>query len=142
MIEYETIKRFHARYTKPTFGCWEWQGCLDQGGYGRVTINNKSRPAHRMALKFEGRDLPDGKVVMHLCNNRRCVKPNHLEVGTALTNARQRQRELRSAIGERSPLAKMNELQARVVKRLHLLEGWDCAKIARKFGMNRSGNGS
>lgn len=64
--------------------CWEWTGCLDDKGYGRITINNKSVFAHRFSYQyFVGylqRDLD------HLCRNRKCVRPDHLEPCSKIEN--------------------------------------------------------
>lgn len=71
-------------------GCWEWQGVVDKGGYGKfsATFNGKRRwtGAHRAAwLAFKGPLLGD-LVIDHLCRNRRCVNPDHLEPVTNAVN--------------------------------------------------------
>lgn len=64
----------------PETGCWEWTKAIDAGGYGRQTVDRKSRMAHRVMLWVLNRDVPEGMVVDHLCRVRRCVNPEHLEV--------------------------------------------------------------
>ncbi len=79
------IIRF-IKYLKITDnGCWEWQGAIDKDGYGFFTIGKLMR-AHRASyLLFKG-ELTKGLQIDHLCRNRPCVNPNHLEEVTAKTN--------------------------------------------------------
>lgn len=67
-------------------GCWLWQGRLVPAGYGKVYVNGKQHPVHRLAyLTFiENADAP---VVRHRCDVRQCWNPSHLEPGTHRDNA-------------------------------------------------------
>jgi hypothetical protein len=66
--------------------CWQWGGCINKEGYGRVTVNGVSQYAHRVAwLMFVG-PVPDGLELDHLCRNRSCVNPDHLEPVTRSVN--------------------------------------------------------
>lgn len=71
-------------------GCHDWTGSRCSGGYGRVQRTRAgrrvSRQAHRVALAIAGVAMPAGTVVDHLCRNRTCVNPAHLEVTDARTN--------------------------------------------------------
>ncbi len=67
-------------------GCWEWVGTIDIGGYGRIYWRGKSKPAHRIVYETLGGKVPAGLVIDHLCRNRRCVNPSHLEVTTQKIN--------------------------------------------------------
>ena len=67
-------------------GCHEWTGKLSADGYGHVIRKSGTRQAHRVALVLRGVDVPLDAVVDHLCRNRRCVNPKHLEVTDIRTN--------------------------------------------------------
>jgi predicted XRE-type DNA-binding protein len=66
--------------------CWEWKGKLDIGGYGSFSIKGNWNKAHRISYQLWKGDIPKGLVVRHLCNNRKCVNPEHLETGTQKQN--------------------------------------------------------
>lgn len=68
--------------------CWEWQGAPNSGGYGFFSIGTAKTTAHRAGYElFEG-PIPDGLVIDHLCRNRRCVNPGHLEAVSNGENVR------------------------------------------------------
>lgn len=71
----------------PTNGCWIWQSAITNVGYGTVEISHKQTSAHKWVFAIcRGYWPPSTKTLDHLCRNRRCVNPNHLEVVTFRTN--------------------------------------------------------
>lgn len=60
-------------------GCWEWTGKIADNGYGHTSINGQSHLAHRaFYTSFKG-EIGEGLTIDHLCRNRKCVNPDHLE---------------------------------------------------------------
>lgn len=68
--------------------CWQWTGTKSSRGYGRMTtFKSSSTPAHHVAIWLDGRAIPAGMVVDHLCRNRMCVNPAHLRVVSPKVNS-------------------------------------------------------
>lgn len=66
--------------------CWTWTGALNSRGYGCVGVNGKSQLSHRVAYTRRHGPIPAGLQIDHLCGNKRCCNPDHLEAVTARTN--------------------------------------------------------
>ena len=67
--------------------CWPWNGCLTSG-YGAIRINGKQHLVHRIMYETHKGKIPKGKEIDHLCRNRRCANPNHLEAVTHQENCK------------------------------------------------------
>lgn len=86
----EPIERFWSYVqTQGDNNCWLWIGSRDTPqGYGRFRLNNRKVRAHRFAYQITIGEIPKGMDVLHRCDIKFCVNPNHLYLGTDNDNAR------------------------------------------------------
>lgn len=104
--------RFWVRVSKSE-GCWNWTGRPDQDGYGRLKVGGKDYGAHVYSYTLHYGAVPAGLCVLHKCDNRRCVRPDHLFLGTQEDNAADRVSKGRSAFGDRNASRKYPERRPR-----------------------------
>lgn len=81
----EVMARFWPKVV-PTGFCWNWIAGSTHDGYGRIEIAGKKKLAHRLAYEYLVGPIPEGLVIDHLCRNRACVNPDHLEPVTVKVN--------------------------------------------------------
>lgn len=89
IIEEKYRKLFFNKFSEGKDNeCWEWQAAIDNTtGYGKALLSkNKVTTAHRISYAIYKGNIPKGLVVDHLCRNRKCVNPNHLEAVTHKVN--------------------------------------------------------
>lgn len=67
-------------------GCWEWTGYRMHSGYGQVGIGGAHLYAHRAVWEMLRGPIPEGQTIDHLCRNRGCVNPGHMEIVTSREN--------------------------------------------------------
>ena len=121
-------QRFWSKVEK-TDGCWGWQGQRNHKGYGEISINNRWFKAHRYSWALHFGEIPAGRQVCHTCDNRACVRPDHLFVGTNSDNQRD------AAKKGRAPSSKISAQDVRSIRGLLDLRV-RMSEIAFRFGVS------
>lgn len=88
-------------------GCWEWQGFVNASGYGLFRVGAKKSRAHRVCWTLIHSEPAAEQCVLHRCDNRRCVRPEHLFLGSRPDNTADMCAKKRQASGERNGVAKL-----------------------------------
>lgn len=70
----------------PVTGCWNWTGKQNKAGYGCITVEGVGTRAHRAMYFLLNQEADRSLVVMHMCDNPRCINPEHLRLGTQRDN--------------------------------------------------------
>jgi hypothetical protein len=137
-------ERFREGYVVRQDGCWEWVRSRNEDGYGQITFRGESTRAHRAAYEIHKGAVPQGRVVRHTCDNRACVNPDHLLLGSQQDNIQDMVRRGRRASfdGEKNGRAKLTLHEVELVERFLLRHppklgrnSGSCNFLGRWFGV-------
>ena len=142
----KTAEEFWIKVDK-SGDCWEWQGGLNNTGYGTVNWWGATVTAHRLAAFLSGlvdspkapTDRKGSGFVLHKCDNRRCCKPKHLDVGTYTENQKDAYRKKRKTQpkGGDHANAKLSNGQAAYVRALYSTGEWRQQDLADLMGVSQ-----
>ncbi len=128
-----------------TESCWVWTGAGVPKGYGHLSIGGHQGDmvyAHRASWEIHFGPIPEGLFVCHHCDNPRCVRPDHLFLGTPADNIDDMVRKGRqrgtSLSGERHNRARLTENDVRQIRRAYASGQEGVSELARKFGVGIS----
>jgi hypothetical protein len=123
--------------------CWEWMAALHSTGYGVIGRGGRKDGivrAHRLSWEIHFGPVPDGLFVLHRCDNRPCVNPRHLFVGTNQDNVDDMHAKGRDTRGEKCPWAKLTAEQVDAIRSEYV--PWSRAAshtaLGKKYGVSAS----
>lgn len=137
MFTLKQLKNFTCKASKTPL-CWNWHAATYPNGYGVFRLGKKLVPAHRAAyLLFKGH-IPPHHVVMHTCDNKKCVNPEHLVIGTQQENVNDMIFKGRHRHGETHHNAKFSDAQISEIRRAYAMKEGNTAALAKLFGTDTS----
>jgi len=120
--------------------CLPWEGATS-GGYGNIKIDGKMLRAHRAAWEKMHGPIPDGLHVLHRCDNRRCINPGHLFLGSNRDNVIDKTLKGHGVtphyLGEKHPNAKLSDSEAREIRE-RALAGESTGALAEEFSVSQA----
>lgn len=113
-------------------GCHEWQSVIHRDGYGKFYFRGKQIQAHRVSYQLQVGEITGKLFVLHKCDNRKCVNPNHLYLGDAKQNVKDKIERCKWWGRMKVPFETIQEC------RLLYKEGWTQQKLAEKFNIHQT----
>ena len=128
-------QRFNASFTKSgPDDCWEWRRYLFANGYGGIRANGKNCKAHRVSWELANNEPLGERIVMHTCDNRKCVNPAHLIAAFQIDNvhdmwAKRRQGGITASNAAKTKCVRGHNLDG---GNLYIRKGWRLCRTCRR----------
>lgn len=131
-------RRFEAKFVVAESGCWLWTAAQNGVGYGKIGITRKSvRDAHRVSWELYRGDIPSGMLVLHRCDVKLCVNPEHLYLGNKTRNALDAVERGQNAVGAQCSFAKLTNTDVKFIRRAYTA-GVRVRDLMSKFNVSES----
>jgi hypothetical protein len=120
----------------PITGCIEWTRHVSVNGYGTLKYRRKQQMAHRFMWEYKFGPIPEGKIICHKCDNRKCINPDHLFIGTTQDNVDDKMSKGRfvPCPGEQCGTAKLTDEQIAAIRADTRAQH----RIAKDYGISQS----
>ena len=128
------MKRFWDKVSKQDDSCWLWTAAK-RGGYGIFWSGVKQVNAHCFSYVMHRGEIPTGLFVLHRCDVRGCVNPDHLFLGTKGDNIRDCAQKGRMPRGQDRGGAKLTDEDVRAIRSEHRETGTAMVKLAARYGV-------
>ncbi len=138
MISNRTIRRFWSK-VDTTGDCWIWLASTSDG-YGNFWMDNRKWKAHRFSYELEHGPIPEGLIICHRCDDRKCVRPEHLFLGTHKDNSQDREKKGRGGDfrGENNWCSLLTEDEVREILYLYRQGDTSQTELGERFGVRQT----
>lgn len=127
--------RLLSKIEKKDSGCWEWQSMTRPDGYGMVWKDGKNQRAHRVIFEEFKHPLTRKDILCHKCDNRKCVNPDHIFVGTRSDNVKDAASKNRMPINDTHWNTKLSVTQVNLIREA---TGYSHSELGKVFGVSQS----
>ena len=139
MISKEQLRQSLREKYEVYGDCWIWSQSIQGGGYGNCFVDGRVSRAHRVSYEIHKGPIDKGLLVCHTCDNRACINPDHLFLGTHADNTADMIAKNRMKVGDDLPNAKLCPDKIREVRAAldQMPKTHTIRKFAKKFGVSR-----
>lgn len=134
-------ERFERAYKVEASGCWIWKQAISRNGYGRIGLNYKNLYAHRVSYELNIGAIPNKLSVLHKCDNRKCVNPEHLFLGTQKDNIQDMIKKQRGCNGEKQGNSKLTAADVKCIRESYWVSSnkrnSNLKELSEKFGISK-----
>ncbi len=129
--------RIKKRYSIKETGCWEWNNVTASHGYGNIHFEGKPFLAHRLMFLLYKGEIPKNMDICHSCDNKKCVNPDHLWLGTHYENMMDNIKKGRGnkQKGIECHKSKLKEEDVLEIRKLYNKGGFSVIVLAKIFGV-------
>lgn len=125
---------------EPNSGCWLWAAGMQSKGYGTFYLDGRLRTAHRASWMIFRGDIPSGMLVMHVHDDRWCVNPDHLRIGTPSDNSMDMVKKGRQWLQKRTHCPRGHELTGDNLDPYRLGKGHRICRACGRAASNKARN--
>ena len=135
----KTLKeRFDEKWVEDENGCWLWTGHIDSKGYGRFAGMDGEFRAHRISYGLHNGEIPDSGWILHKCDVRNCVNPEHLFLGDNDANMQDKCEKERQTRGVCVHTAVLTEESVIKIRKLYVVGDTTIKNLAQQFGVSQT----
>lgn len=136
-IDQIVIDRFWAKVDKKSDDeCWEWKASRFPNGYSKFWHIGENISGHRFSFLLHHGKIPKGMFILHSCDNKPCINPSHLSLGTPKDNSADMRAKGRSAKGVRIGNSKLTDEKVRRIRELFATGKYTLKAMGTLFGIN------